>query len=142
MNSWKTKALLLIALAWPANATDLNDWVDLQSVIQTAAVSATGTDTTVVAAAGTGMRVVVVQVALCADDSSIFSFEDGTNGTPLTGAMPLFAGEVLVIGGNANGCVIFPFSPAGWFATSANTLLNLTRSGGDVFGVIGYIVSE
>ena len=57
-------------------------------------------------------------------------FEDGADGTALTGQMGPTAGQTIVL----------PFNPVGWFETSAATLLNMELSGAQsVDGALTYI---
>ena len=93
--------------------------------------TATSGDNTLVAAAGSGNKIRVLQVFLMSDGTVDTRFESGAGGTALTGQVPLIA----------NIGYVLPFSPIGWFETAANTLLNLELSGAvNVHGVLAYVV--
>lgn len=65
-------------------------------------------------------------------------FESGTGGTALTGQMNFSQNDSAVIAG-ANGVLVLPYSPAGWFQTASGALLNLEIGGsGDVRGCLVY----
>lgn len=117
----------------PANLVHL--WENLQRT----AINATSADNTI-AAASAGEKIVVMQMILSVDADSVFSFEDGVGGSVLCGPHNIFAqtGNALLPGAS-NGLVVLPFSPIGWFETSVNTLLNLTKTGGDIGGSLDYI---
>ena len=62
--------------------------------------------------------------------SQTLTFKSGAGGTALTGAMALAA----------NGTLALPFSPTGWFETTAAALLELALSGStQVSGAIGWV---
>lgn len=85
---------------------------------------------TLVAAAGAGVKVRVVSLFLINTAAQTLTFKSAAAGTPLTGAMAL----------PANGPLILPFNPQGWFETAANALLELAQSGAtQVSGTIQYV---
>jgi hypothetical protein len=70
---------------------------------------------------------------MVATASVIARFEDGAGGTALTGQMNLAL----------NSGFTLPYNPAGWFETTANTLLNLELdSANSVDGSLTYIEVE
>jgi hypothetical protein len=118
---------------------DLNDWDDIHGTVKRAVIAASSGDNTLVAAVS-GKKIVVVQAALYSSGDSVVRFESGAGGTALTGQMQLFAKAGTTLDpGAATGDMVYPFSPAGWFETGVNALLNLEVSGANVNGVIGYI---
>jgi hypothetical protein len=89
---------------------------------------ATSGDNTVVAAVSS-KKIRVHQLFLITAGAVVVRFESGASGTALTGQMNVAA----------NGGLVLPFSPMGWFETAATTLLNLELSGAtSVDGVLGY----
>ena len=84
------------------------------AVINVAAAAAT-----LVAAQATGVMVRVVSLFLVNTTAQTLTFKSGAGGTALTGAMAL----------GANGVLVLPYNPAGYFETAAATLLELAASG-------------
>jgi hypothetical protein len=104
----------------------------MRAEVQYAVVAATtGGDNTLVAAAGAGVKIRVVQLVLVATGgANTVRLESAASGTALTGLMDLVA----------DGQLVLPFNPAGWCETVANQLLNLELSAGTaVGGVLGYV---
>src|SRR5690242_17450933 len=94
--------------------------------VQFTSVSQAATGTVV--AAQTGAKIRVVSLFLVNTTGQSLTFKSGAGGTALTGAMALAA----------NGSLILPFNPTGWFETAAATLLELSQSGAtQVSGAIG-----
>ena len=94
-----------------------------------AAISAGSSGNNTAVAAVTGRKIRVMQVFLLAAGAVDVRFEDGAGGTALTGIMSLAA----------NGGFVMPFSPIGWFETTAATLLNIELGGAvQVSGCIAY----
>lgn len=89
-----------------------------QDYLRAAIAAASSGDNTIVAASA-GRRIRVYQVVLVSDGVVLARFEDGANGTALTGRMALNDGTVVNPG----------FDPHGHFQTSVNTLLNLELGG-------------
>jgi hypothetical protein len=90
--------------------------------------STSGNNTLVAAVAGKKIR--VVQAILVAAGDVVARFEDGAGGTALTGQHDL----------TTNSGFTLPFSPVGWFETTANTLLNLELDAGvNVSGCLVYV---
>ncbi len=105
-------------------ATDIQS--DPQYVIIDAATSG---DNTIVAAVA-GRRLRVLGLVIVASGAVTARFEDGAGGTALTGQMQL----------GANGVIEYGYNPAGWFETSAGTLLNLELSAAtSVDGALVYV---
>lgn len=98
-----------------------------------AAISAASSgDNTLLAAQGSGNKILVHQVLLVAVTAVTVRFESGAGGTALTGQMSIGATQGFVL----------PFSPIGWFETAANTLLNLELSSAvQTSGVFAYTVT-
>lgn len=92
-----------------------------------AVISASSTDNTLVAA-NANARIRVHSLFIVATAALTATFKDGTGGTAITGAMPLAA----------NGGVVLPYNPEGWFITSKNTLLSLNLSTSSAFGGLTY----
>jgi hypothetical protein len=95
-------------------------------------VAVASADNTLVAAAGAGIKIRVVQLVLVASGgANNVRLESGTGGTALTGVMNLAA----------NGQLILQHNSAGWCETAANALLNLELSAATaVGGVLGYVL--
>lgn len=86
-------------------------------------------DNTIVAAVS-GKKIRVLSFFLVADGAVTVAFEDGASGTALTGDMSMAANGVLVV----------PHNPHGWFETSVNTLLNIELGGAvGVRGALTYV---
>ncbi len=84
-------------------------------------------------AAVSGKKILVLGCVFIAAGSVNIRFEDGTNGTPLTGVMNL----------TSNSGATLPLGLPGWFKTSTNTLLNLELSAGiAVAGTLVYTEIE
>lgn len=79
---------------------------------------ATSGDNTLVAAVA-GKKIRVLALFLVAAGAVVARLEGGAGGTALTGQMTLAA----------NGTLVLPFNPLGWFETAASTLLNLELGG-------------
>ena len=88
--------------------------------------ASSGNNTVIAAVAGKNIR--VLGYVLVAAGAVTVRFEDGANGTALTGQMTIAE----------NGGVASGFCPVGWFQTSDNTLLNLELSGAT--SVDGHVV--
>ena len=106
------------------------DIYEIQLVKRAAIDAASSGDNTLVAAvSGKKIRVLAAFFTMTGTAVTI-RFEDGADGTALTGQMGPTAGQTLVL----------PFNPVGWFETSAATLLNMELSGAQsVDGVLVYI---
>jgi hypothetical protein len=95
-----------------------------------AIAASTSGDNTLVAAAGSGIKIRVLAYVLVAAGDVTARFEDGASGTALSGQMDL----------TTNSGVSAPYNPAGYFETTANTLLNLELDAAvSVAGHITYI---
>lgn len=91
-------------------------------------VAASGDNTLV--AAVTGKKLRVLSLALVAAGAVVARLESGAGGTALTGQMTL----------GANGILVLPFNPEGWFETAAGALLNLELGGAvSVDGSLSYV---
>jgi hypothetical protein len=91
-------------------------------------VATTGDNTLVAAVVGKKIR--VLSVFIFAAGTVTARFEDGASGTALSGQMQLTAQTGFVL----------PFSPVGWFETTAATLLNLELSADiSVDGLLVYV---
>lgn len=97
-----------------------------------AAISgATSGDNTLVAADAT-KKIRVFALYLVAASAVTVRFESAAGGTALSGVMSV----------GANGGIVLPFNPAGWFETAANQLLNMELggaiqvSGGLTYGLV------
>lgn len=88
------------------------------SEVQFAVISQAAT-ATLVAAQAAGVKIRVVSLQLVSTAANGLTFKSGAGGTGITGAMAL----------PANGSLVLPFNPAGWFETAAATLLELALSG-------------
>lgn len=86
-------------------------------------------DNTLLAAQGSGNIILVHQAILVASAAVTAKFRNGT--TDITGPMDI----------DAKSGFVLPFSPVGWFKTSANALLAINLGGAvQVGGVLGYTV--
>ena len=109
---------------------DFQDRYSIQ-LVKHAAIDAasSGNNTLVAAVSGKKIRVLALFITMTGTLVTI-RFEDGADGTALTGQMGPTAGQTIVL----------PFNPVGWFETSAATLLNLELGGAQsVDGVLVYI---
>lgn len=104
---------------------------DATSEVKRAVIAASSSgDNTLVAAAGAGVKIRVLAVALVAAGDVLARFESGASGTALTGQMDL----------TTNSGFVLPFNPMGWFETADNALLNLELDGGvSVAGCLTYV---
>ena len=87
-----------------------------------------------VIAAVTGMKIRVLAMLLQqeTDASSTWKFTNGSGGAAITGEMTGAAVSA------ENTTFVLPFSPAGWFETTAGVGLFVTIGGGAVLGQIVY----
>lgn len=90
-------------------------------------------DNTLVAAVA-GKKIVVLALVLVASGgANTVRLESGAAGTALTGQMDLVA----------DGQLVLPFNPLGWFRTAAAALLNLELSAAtSVDGVVVYVEAD
>jgi hypothetical protein len=93
---------------------------------QFVAISGAAGDNTLVAAQAAGVKIRVLGFLVCPAASAVISFQSGTGGTNLTGAMTITA-PIWVEG-----------APLGIFETAAATLLNLHQTG--VVQLSGWLV--
>jgi hypothetical protein len=109
---------------------DFQDTRDTQLIKRAAIDVATSGNNTLVAAV-TGKKIRVLAAVFTMTGTAVtIRFEDGADGTALTGQMGPTAGQTIVL----------PFNPVGWFETSDATLLNMELSGGQsVDGALVYI---
>ncbi len=84
-----------------------------------AAINVAGSGNNTIVAAVTGRKIRVLAVALVVGAAVTTRFESNAGGAALTGQMELAA----------NGDLVLPYNPAGWFETVAAQLLNLELSG-------------
>lgn len=103
--------------ASPETSTIYNATTALTPKFAVIAAATSGNNTIV--AAVTDKKIRVHALFIVAAAAVTVRFEDGAGGTARTGQMDLAA----------NGGFVLPFNPAGWFETSASTLLNLELSG-------------
>lgn len=104
----------------------------MQSEVQYAVIAASDAgDNTLVAAAGSGVKIRVISLVLSAPGgANDIRLESAAGGTAILGT----------IGLADNGQLVLPYNPAGWCETAANALLNLELSAGTaVGGVLGYV---
>ena len=109
---------------------DFQDTRDTQLIKRAVIDAASSGDNTLVAAV-TGKKIRVLAAFLTMTGTAVtIRFEDGADGTALTGQMGPTAGQTIVL----------PFNPVGWFETSDATLLNLELGGAQsVDGSLVYI---
>lgn len=101
-----------------------------------ATISASSTNNTIVAAVP-GKKIRVMQLNMTASADAIIKFQSGTGGADLTGPMNFYANALGLISASVAICTL-PYSPLGWFETSAGVLLNLNRTAGTVAGMLVY----
>src|SRR2546422_10083593 len=89
------------------------------SGVQFAVINQAAATATLVAAQATGVTIRVVSLFLANTTAQTLTFKSGAGGTALTGAMALAA----------NGILVLPYNPQGYFETAAATLLELAASG-------------
>src|SRR5436309_1027238 len=87
--------------------------------VQFAIINQAAAAATLVAAQAAGVKVRVVSLFLVNTTAQTLTFKSGAGGTALTGAMAL----------GANGVLVLPYNPQGYFETAAATLLELAASG-------------
>lgn len=80
--------------------------------------AASSGDNTIVSAVA-GRKIRVLSLFLVSTTAVTVRFESGASGTALTGAMAT----------GANGTLVLPHNPAGWFETAAGALLNMELGG-------------
>tara|TARA_R100000306_G_C4356497_1_gene132999 strand:+ start:347 stop:700 length:354 start_codon:yes stop_codon:yes gene_type:complete len=109
---------------------DFQDTRDTQ-LIKRAKIDAASSGNNTLVAAVTGKKIRVLAAFFTMTGTAVtIRFEDGADGTALTGQMGPTAGQTIVL----------PFNPVGWFETSDATLLNLELSGSQsVDGALVYI---
>jgi hypothetical protein len=109
---------------------DFQDTRDTQ-LIKRAKIDAASSGNNTLVAAVTAKKIRVLAVFLTMTGTAVtIRFEDGADGTALTGQMGPTAGQTIVL----------PFNPVGWFETSDATLLNLELGGAQsVDGALVYI---
>lgn len=105
-----------------------------QSEVQYAEIAAAAAGDNTLVAAVTGKRIRVLACALVASGgANTIRFESDAGGTALTGQMNLAA----------DGQLVLPYNPAGWFETVAAELLNLELSAAtSVDGALSYVEVE
>jgi hypothetical protein len=101
----------------------MNGTTALTPMFQKIAASSSGNNT--LQAAVTGKKIRVLAYNFMGAGAVNAKFQDGASGTDLTGLKYIAA---------AGGGICAPFNPAGWFETTANTLLNLNLSGAVAVG--------
>lgn len=104
------------------------------SEVQFAAIAAASIGDNTLVAAVTGKKIRVVSLFMVASGGANSTrFESAAGGTALTGVMDLIA----------DGQLVLPHNPAGWFETAAAALLNLELSAATaVAGALGYVLVE
>ena len=99
------------------------------SEVQFAVINQAAT-ATLVAAQAAGVKIRVVGLFLVSTAANGLTFKSGAGGTAVTGAMAL----------PANGSLVLPFNPQGWFETTAAALLELSLSGAtQVSGAVQWV---
>lgn len=94
-----------------------------------AAIDAAASGDNTIVAAVADKKIRVLSLFLVASGAITARFESGAGGSALTGQMQL----------GANGGVVLPHNPDGWFETAAGALLNLELSGAtSVDGALTY----
>jgi len=101
---------------------------DATSEVKYAVINAASGDNTIVAAAGVGVKIRVLNLVLIAGGTTDCRFESNAGGTALTGIMKLVANSGFAPG----------FCPVGLFETADNELLNLECTG-DIDGWLVFV---
>lgn len=106
----------------------------IQSDVQFAVIAAAGAGDNTLVAAVTGKRIRVLSLFMIASGgANTTRFESGASGTALSGLMDLIA----------DGQLVLPHNPAGWFQTAVAALLNLELSAATlVAGALTYVEVE
>ncbi len=100
------------------------------ATIKYAKIDAASSGNNTLVAAVAGKRLVMLSCVMVASGAVNVRFEDGANGTALSGQMNL----------TTNSGFTAPFNEGGWCTTTAATLLNLELSGAvSVDGMLSYI---
>ena len=103
------------------------------SELQYASVDAASSGDNTLVAAVAGKRIRVLSLFLVASGAVTVAFESSASGTALTGDMNV----------GANGNVVMPFNPEGWFQTVAGELLNMELGGAtSVDGCLTYVLVD
>ncbi len=104
---------------------------DVTSELQYAKIDAAGSGDNTLVAAVSGKKIRVMSLFAVASSAVTVAFESGASGTALTGQMNV----------GANGSIVMPFNPDGWFETVAAALLNMELGGGvSVDGCLTYVL--
>ncbi len=102
-------------------------------VTKRAVIDHAGSGDNTIVAAVTGKKIRVVSAFLIAAGAVTVRFESGAGGAALTGQMTIAA----------NGGLVLPFNPNGWFETAESALLNLELGGAvSVDGALTYVELE
>ncbi len=103
------------------------------SELQYASVDAAASGDNTLVAAVADKRIRVLSLFLVASGAVTVAFESSASGTALTGDMNV----------GANGNVVMPFNPEGWFQTVAGELLNMELGGAtSVDGCLTYVLVD
>jgi hypothetical protein len=102
---------------------------DATSEVKYAVINAASGDNSIVAAAGSGVKIRVLDVTLVSSGTSDCRFETGAGGTALTGIMKLVANSGFSTG----------YCPVGHFETGDNAALSLEATG-DIDGWLTYVL--
>jgi hypothetical protein len=92
-------------------------------------IAASQTDSSLVAASTTGQRINVTAIAVLAGGTATdltFNTKGAGAGTAIS---PLLANA-------ANGGIVLPFNPKGWFTTNQNEALTVTTGAGSTTGIL------
>lgn len=93
-------------------------------------VAASQTDSSIVAApTNTGVKITVLAVAFVAGGTATNATFNSKGAGAGTAISPLFANA-------ANGGVVLPYNPKGWFQTNAGEALTVTTGAGSTTGLI------
>ena len=97
----------------------MSQHVHYQAEVKYATISGATSGNNTVVAAVTSKRIVVLSYVLVAAGAVNVRFESGAGGTALTGVMSI----------GANGGIVAPHNPYGWFDTAVGALLNMELGG-------------
>lgn len=89
-----------------------------------AAIAASGSGNNTIVAAVTSKKIRVLALSMMASAAVNGKFQSGAGGTDISGLYYMAA----------NGGIILPFNPAGWFETASGVLLNLNLSSANAVG--------
>lgn len=119
------------------NSSGLSDGLTALTPKFAAINTVNGNNTVVAAVSGKKIRVLAALIVGAVTAQKQFIFQDGTNGTFLTGSM--YLGDNSSTSNTTDGIFVWDYSPVGHFETSAGNLLDLESFGAEIRGCLTYV---